>query len=281
MASTHWTPLGAIAPTELADARIQLHWAAQVLAAAADALLPRADDDSHTNVFWSEEHGAVIGRPLPGDRRLGVAVADFALLALTGDTVSARQPLAGETLESALAWARSALEAEPQFNLRDYDMPEHPVRASGARFSADVAHLVEIGRYFAASAAVLGALAQADERATSIAIWPHHFDLGGILFLDSSASAHTAAQIGFGLSPGDGNIAEPYFYITPWPLPDNPEWPQLDGGGYWHTEGFNGALLLASRLVQAAPDEQRAQVESYVQSAIRAGEALIRMATDK
>lgn len=272
--SPSWTPLGASASTDLVDARIRLHWAAQVVGAAADALLAHPDDDSHTNLFWSSDHGALLSRPLRDDKRMGLAFADLALLLLSGDEVIGRRPLASENLAGALSWAREALSAEPELAVRDYDMPAHPVSTEGAVFGPPDARFAELGRYYASAAAALGDFAGADERATSIAVWPHHFDLGGIVFLDPSSPGHTAPQIGFGMSPGDGNVEEPYFYITPWPLPENPEWPPL-AAGYWHTDGFNGALLRGSELSETAPNQQRALVDAYLRSAISAGESLI------
>src|SRR4051794_14212309 len=47
--SVTWRPLGAVPPTALVDARVQLHHAAQVTNAAAISLLPPAADDSHTS----------------------------------------------------------------------------------------------------------------------------------------------------------------------------------------------------------------------------------------
>ena len=47
--------------------------------------------------------------------------------------------------------------------------------------------------------------------ATAATIWPEHFDLA---FELGDAAAGTRAN--YGASPGDGAIAEPYFYVGPW-----------------------------------------------------------------
>jgi hypothetical protein len=39
-------------------------------------------------------------------------------------------------------------------------------------------------------------------------IWPEHFDLG--ITLD---------RVNYGVSPGDGNICQPYAYVGPWDAP--------------------------------------------------------------
>ena len=64
-----WQPLGAVAPTALVEARLQLHWAAQAILAAADGLLRHADDDSHTNMRWLGRHRR------PGRQRAGARTA--------------------------------------------------------------------------------------------------------------------------------------------------------------------------------------------------------------
>ena len=82
-----------------------------------------------------------------------------------------------------------------------------------------------------------------------IRIWPHHFDLGAIL----------PGTIGVGLSPGDAYYAEPYFYVTP-PSPID-RGPAIAGGGFWRTDGWTGAVLLASAA---------GRPEAFVESALAA-----------
>jgi hypothetical protein len=48
------------------------------------------------------------------------------------------------------------------------------------------------------------AAAVPDDQPTSAQLWPEHFDLG-----------ITAARVNYGVSPGDGHIAEPYLYVGP------------------------------------------------------------------
>jgi hypothetical protein len=238
--------LGRLAPTSLVDARLQLHWAAQVVSAAADAWLPARTDDGHTTMRWD--------RPkMRGETGICVRVVDFAI------TFRERAlPLAGTTLADAMAWADRELGPPRGMHARDYDMPPHPV-ATGAPFSADSAALAELARWYDAGADVLG------DAGVELRIWPHHFDLGGILRLDAPR------EIGIGLSPGDGYHAEPYFYVTPYPLRSDPDLAPLAGGGFWHREGWTGAVLLGSAAVAGGHDTARA----FLASAIAAARAAI------
>jgi len=269
-----WRPLGAIAPTELGSARIQAHWAAQVILAVADGWTEAKPDDSHTNMEWRAEPGALVGNPTPAGLAIGLRPDDLTLLALWRDgRTQEALPLAGRTLAEALSWAdncaaRAARTSPRGIKPRDYDMPAHPV-SSGATFSADRASLEELGRWFGDADGLLREIAAAEPGTTPIRCWPHHFDIAGIVFLHADDEAR---QIGFGLSPGDGYYPEPYFYLTPWPIREGAEYPPLDGGGHWHREGFTGAILRGS--VVTAGD-QPARARAYFASAFAAAREII------
>jgi hypothetical protein len=88
------------------------------------------------------------------------------------------------------------------------------------------------------------------EETSPIQVWPHHFDLS-MLWLpgetipgeDPADEEASDKQLNFGFTFGDEGIAEPYFYITAYPLPEAlPETP-LPAGTTWHSGPFNGAVL--------------------------------------
>jgi hypothetical protein len=62
---------------------------------------------------------------------------------------------------------------------------------------------------FALGDAALRALAPAE----TPVLWPEHFDLG-----------ITADEVNYGVSPGDGWLAEPYAYVGPWRPRTGPFW---------------------------------------------------------
>ena len=81
--------------------------------------------------------------------------------------------------------------------------------------------------------------------APTVRCWPHHFDLATLFALEAG-DPETARSVGVGLSPGDGSYAEPYFYCTPWPAPEN--LPEPPGPLHWHTQGFTSLVCPASRV---------------------------------
>jgi hypothetical protein len=268
-----WHPLGDPPPTALSDARRQLHWAAQVISATADRWLPAQADDGHTNMEWQGELGALVGNPTRAGLRLALRPRGLALLALRGDSVAAELGLSGRTLAEAMAWADGqAAAAEGSatrgVHARDYDMPDHPVRSADAPFSADPAALEELARWSENADALLRELVAGEPGAVPVRTWPHHFDVGTILFLDSSR------QIGFGLSPGDHYYEQPYFYLTIHPLPADAKLPPLGGGGFWREQPpFVGAVLLGSTVVEAG--NQPGTARAYFRTALAAGHALL------
>jgi hypothetical protein len=135
-------------------------------------------------------------------------------------------------------------------------MPDHPVR-SGAPFDLDPEASAEVGRWFSLAAAAQQRWAAQQPRDLEIRCWPHHFDLGLFFLLDEDEDPETARSIGIGLSPGDGTIPEPYFYVSPYNRPkdrqaDPP--PPLPGPGHWHHQGFFAAVLTGTELLAAGSD---------------------------
>lgn len=91
-------------------------------------------------------------------------------------------------------------------------------------------------------------------RASAVRVWPHHFDIATLITLDDG-DAERARSVGVGLSPGDGGIPQPYFYVTPWPYPESKFGPKLPWNGYWHSKGWFGAVQRGEHV----PDEEGAR----------------------
>ena len=242
----------------LVAARLELHYAAQVVAACADAWLPERADDGHTAMEWNSP--TLVGRHSPAEVTIGVRAIDFAIVA-TSLNGSASFPLVGKTLSEAMAWADARFGEPRGVAMRDYDMPASPL-AIGGRFVGHEPELALLTQWLDVAQTVLTDALAREARKTELLVWPHHFDLGAIVYLDPDDDVR---QMGVGLSLGDRYYAEPYFYITPSPL-SSKQLPPLAGGGFWRTEEWTGAVLPAS--VHGNPDE-------FVASAIAAARALL------
>lgn len=272
---THaWARQGAVAPAELVETRLALHYAAQPLAAAAYALLPMKDDHSHTNVLWDAERQRFAGRALPAGCRafldpvawsLGVTSgggADGEPVALEGRTLT-------ELLETFGARLREAGESlETDMALPEYDLPSSAL-AEGGRFPRRAeAEARELTAWWHNAAGTLAALSHARLGGAEVRGWPHHFDLAALLVLDPDAPSEDARSVGAGFSPGDGTYDEPYFYVTPWPAPEAAALPSLSGSARWHTDGFTAVVLKSSDVVRSDSATEQAGV---VELALAAG----------
>lgn len=261
----------------LAGARLNLHWAAQVVAAAGATLLEPEDDFGHTTLTWSAAHHALLGRALDeGGLRAGLRLADFTLLALEKDEEVSSLPLPGRGLDEALAWLGETLQLRgaetAELTRPEHDLPPHPVKTGGAFEAASPADLAQLADWFGGAHAALSRIADAREDASEVRVWPHHFDIATLITIVGAEDAESARTVGAGMTPGDGSYDVPYLYVTPWPYPDDasalPELPH----GRWHTEGWTGAVLLGTDL----PEEPAPVVVAFLDAAIAACEPLVR-----
>ena len=280
-----WQALGAVAPKDLAGARVQAHWAVQVISAAGETFVAHAEDTSHTAPEWDAELEALVGAPLPGPERLRTAlrVRDLTLLLVDATPRAlASQPLAlaGRTLADALAWARDAVRVATRGRLDralvrpGYELPPHALAERG-RFEADPAALAELARWFANADGELRAFATSTPGAGAVLCWPHHFDLATLVAVEVEPDGLASKTIGVGLSPGDEFAAEPYWYVNHAPEAEDPELPPL-AAGEWFRDGWTGALLRGPALIAAGgAAAQQTLLRSYLASAVAASRRLL------
>ncbi|HYX25460.1 MAG TPA: hypothetical protein VFC23_15020 [Thermoanaerobaculia bacterium] len=278
-----WETLGAVDSRELTDARLQLHWAARAAAAVGIQLLPHQPDYGEQSLQWLGRARALaqglvqgtIARERPFRSAIRPSPAALLLLDENGAAL-AELPLEGHTLDAAYEWLRVEVERllgrplEKPLERPGEDFPAHPV-GSGTPFSTAGPAFAEVGRYFADADRALRAVAARHPGASPVRCWPHHFDLATLILLDPGDNPEKACSIGVGLSPGDGDIAEPYFYVLPWPAPPTCALPTL-AAGRWQTAGWMGAVLEASsftHFTSAGPNGVQArQVEDFLDSAV-------------
>jgi hypothetical protein len=252
-----WIRTGSMDPHTLADARVQLHWAAQTVAGVGRTLNAPCADHSHTSFAWSDAHEALLQEPVDGIT-CGLRLHDLTVIVI--DATLRELPLRGRTLDEGFAFLESQF--GKTLKRPDVDLPDHAV-ARGARFDADAGHLAELARYCGNASHVLGEIARSNPKAGPVRCWPHHFDIATLITLsDHGEDAHT---IGVGLSPGDGGSPEPYYYVTPWPYPDASRLGELSAGR-WNTVGWTGAVLSASRFAEA--EQQEELVHTFLREAM-------------
>ncbi len=281
-----WEPLGADLPIRLTDARLQLHWATQIVAAVPATYAPPVPDHSHTSLSWDGASASMVTAPIGRDRAVqaGLRLPDLALVLHDAAGSIAREfPLEGHTLAEGYAWMEDALtrtlarEAhDTALPRRSEGMPAHSV-GSGSAFAAGSRVLVELAHWYGNAALLLEEVRRKDQRASPVRIWPHHFDIATLIAVDAGGDPEQARSVGVGMTPGDDSYDQPYFYVLPWPAPQRAEFPALEGGGKWHREGWVGAVLTSAELVGSAStaERQRERARAFLTSAVSGSRELL------
>ncbi|MFT6162461.1 MAG: hypothetical protein ACJAZO_004710 [Myxococcota bacterium] len=227
------TPLHA----DFATARNDAHYAAQLIAAAGVALLK---PDPHFHYSSATFAGTqLVGEALPDGRQVRLDIPT--LTVSVGDQDLA---LRGQTMAKAMDWLAQQLGHELTY--AEWDMPKGPSGEYGPFTASDEA-LAQLAEWYVLATHALAALAPSVGTADSARIWPHHFDIARLYVLHADEDPEKSRTVGTGMTPGDGGIAQPYFYATPWPYPSPQPTPKLPVGR-WNTEGWYGAVLEAGQM---------------------------------
>lgn len=180
-------------------------------------------------------------------------VQDFTLhqiLITTSKGESLREPMLGQSQRAFCHDLRSRLEVLGLQVELDCDALDE----ADGRYRLDDAAL-----WWRAALASTGVFerfrAEQREETSPVQLWPHHFDLAMTWFtgrqvpgVDPADAENADEQVGFGFSPGDETLPEPYFYAGAYPAPDDLETCPLPEGARWQCEGFSGAALPYARL---------------------------------
>ena len=265
-----WIPLPKRRPLLDRDARLQVHWAAQVPAAIGDRMIPKREDWSHSALSWQSEQRAFVSEAA-GARSAALFVDELTVAYLEGDQERDRYPLDGSTLIKGLEWLSAKV--GQTLGLSELTIPEHEVKTRARPFSVSAEQLRTVGDLFSNAYELCVKVKADDPRAGPIRVWPHHFDVATLIMIDPHRSVEDARSMGVGFSPGDDSYDEPYLYVTPWPYPDARRLPDLAGPGHWHTDGWIGGVLELSDLPADAHAGDLA--ENFLRTYSQAAESLL------
>lgn len=263
---------------ELIAGRMQLHHAVQLLYAPARTLLDAVADQSHISMRWLKEPAAWVGGPLPleGSPAVALYVEELKLALLDpADAPLAEHELDGVTPQGALDWLNGELlqrglgEAIEPASYVPSGWPEHPLARGAAFDAADVDARRYLIERFQLTHELLEPIVANRVEASPIRTWPEHFDMATLMTVGRTGAGDKT--IGIGMSPGDPEYPEPYWYVSPYPYPTTGLLRALDGEGVWHREGWVGAVLTDGRVI----DDYRTQVQAFLNSAIDASARLL------
>ena len=239
----------------MVNARLQAHYAAQWLARYGRSYLPPQSDDSHTSMLWNPSARLFLS-PSSGTGTLVLDIPTLTLFWLDPKgTLGTGFSLDGKTdaeAEEMLRAMLGELGLNPQRLKPElpYDLPDHAI-AKGAAYdvTGNAKGLLALSPLFHQGAEILEGVVKREDGAGPLRAWPHHFDIATLIALDDEKDPEAAKTIGVGLSPGDDNYPEPYYYIAPWPYPDSVKLKKNEIY-QWHTEGFTAAIIHALEVDQ-------------------------------
>ncbi len=281
---TNWQKLNNISLTELAEARKQLHQVAQLSALTGRAFLPKVDDDHFASLIWNKEKDILSGQAWGKDNyKTAINFKEFSILLLdkNNETINSFS-LKSISYNDAFKKLKEIVEltgedADKLSTSLPYEIPVYPTATKESFNFFDKIYFEELGKYFANANLVLEDVVKNNPGASEISCWPHHFDIATLLVLNDSKDNYKS--IGVGLSPGDDNYDQPYFYITPWPYPktENITLPELPSGGFWHTNGWVGAILTAESIFKFISSEtQQKAVSDFLNVGINENKILVK-----
>ena len=272
-----WQTLGEVGQAQLAEGRLQAHYALQWLARAARVYIPPQPDDSHTSLRWDHALRAFVTRPLRDHSRLSLQIVGLTLTLHSGAGSENAQslPLTGRTNAQVRQWLGEQLAARGHDSTAldlpsPYEMPHHAISEGAAYDAIGPANaLAEIAACFANAEHLLARMEKQmiDHKlaTSSVCCWPHHFDLATLTTLPTK-EPDTTGFVGSGLSPGDEYYDAPYFYVSVYPEPESSALPALPALGHWHTHEFTAAILPVQKIWTAR--DQPAETGNFLQRAV-------------
>jgi len=239
-----WTDIKLPLLHDYSKARDQCHQAAQLLAATARAFLDKKDDDSQAAMIWNDSAMVLSTQKLPHTvfPYVVLNIADLSIGFMHADgNIAQSLSLHGETLQSAVKQISSIMDVDLISLSKPYELPGLHIGISEAFDKRQRKSLLLCEQLFSNAYSAILPYTQSEAEASAIKIWPHHFDMASLLTYHAEKEKKF---IGLGLSPGDLNHNNVYFYINTWPYPNiNSKTMKPLKYGLWHTEDWTGAIL--------------------------------------
>jgi hypothetical protein len=148
-----------------------------------------------------------------------------------------------ESLSTLTAAAELVLGGPPDLAWAEpFDVP--PAGDVDEHLAVDAAGAAFLGDWYGFATSVLEELRSDPEttETSRVQVWPEHFDAA----FDSLPGARRA---GFGASPGDGTVEEPYLYVVPF------DFDAVPANDVWNAQTFRGAVRPLSEFVDS-PDQR-------------------------
>ncbi|MEM8894821.1 MAG: hypothetical protein AAGC88_09600 [Bacteroidota bacterium] len=253
---TDWQTLTLTDFKKLEDAKNQFHLGVQNVAAVGRKFLEQDKSDSKATLVWIPEYQRLAGQWIDGNIkfRSSIGFTDFAVHLVDEHVNSISSFELNEMSHpKVMVWleeqiAHFGLDTSQLVLNLPYDLPES-LNSVGKPFSIEDTELAkELGKYFHNGHLIANEVKEA-YKSTDVKCWPHHFDISTQITVNNTGNPETSSYVNVGLSPGDEEFDEPYFFAAPWPYPPTNELTTL-AHGKWVDEHWVGAIFPATELVE-------------------------------
>jgi hypothetical protein len=259
--------------------RDTLHQYARIIGKIRSRYMPKSKHWWHITISVSSRGLTTTPFPIAGQSlELTLDLAAHQLAIESSDGWSATLPLAGQSAaalcrQSAAVLAAANIDLEPNLlaAFNGEEILSYDVQAID-RFRRVINWVDSVFKGFK------GGLR---EETSPVQIFPHHMDLSMNWFsgrlvpgVDPTQEENADEQMNFGFVTGDSSIPDAYFYTTAYPVPDNWTDLALPEGAYWHTEGWSGAILPYTAVLEAGRPSER--LIEYLQTLQTHGSTLMR-----
>jgi len=277
MSIDYWKPLVFPDKEDMISARHQFHQAIQNVGSVGRSFLPEQPGDINANLDWDSKLQRLAGRWIDKDIhfRSSFSLSEFSVYLVDElfHTISSF-PLQGKKQVDVMVWLEEQIDmlglnsSDLSLSL-PYEIPEYPTAKREAFNIEGEAAGREFEALFHNTDWLLKEITADMEGASKVKCWPHHFDIASLITLVDTGDPETSKSINIGMSPGDSNYDEPYFYISPWPYPVE-ELPDItETGGFWHEHNWVGAILRSSDISHiSSAGEQHATVFNFYMKGI-------------
>ncbi|NOQ23828.1 MAG: hypothetical protein GQ564_00560 [Bacteroidales bacterium] len=263
---------------DLQEALLQQHHAAQFIAMVGKYLVPQQADDSNTNMLYSLEQELLIGNKLSNGMHIALHLADLKLN-IEDENFSSKHEISlkGKTKNQVFNELKQVLEkfdinVTSLVNELHYEIPAHNLDKGLVFNILDMESFRENTFYRINAEIIINDIASDFDSASTVRIWPHHFDTGSYIPLEFDAKNEITKSINIGWAIPDEMINEPYYYLSLWTkntVVDFNKLPAPDAGE-WITTGWNGGILkLSDILKKTSSKSQYDHVKTFFNSGIK------------
>ncbi|MCD6596046.1 MAG: hypothetical protein J7L04_00055, partial [Bacteroidales bacterium] len=206
----------------LNEALQQQYHATQFIGMAGRHLIPQQPDDSNTNMQYLPEQELLAGNELSNGLGLALHLTDLKLCFLdqTGKCKNEISLVGKSKLqifeELKKTMASLGIDVSKFKNELHYEIPAHQLDFGSSFSLKDKGLFQENTNYRHNAELIMNNLVTLYPNASSVRVWPHHYDTGSLLPIAYNEKGELSKSIGLGWAIPDGMVDEPYYYLSFW-----------------------------------------------------------------